>query len=112
MIVLLTAFTLFNLIAAAASLGGAARLLTAEERAHWRSKRLLLIAALLAWSFPLAALGGTALAWRHYQAGQHDSLPLILGPLLWLIVMGAVFAVVDFLDDGVIGNARARRPEA
>lgn len=110
MIVLLTAFTLFNLIAAAASLGSAARLLTAEERGHWGSKTLLLIAALLAWSFPLAALGGTALAWSHYQAGQTDSIPLILGPLLWLIVMGAVFAVVDFLDDGVIGNGRIRNP--
>jgi len=110
MIVLLTAFTLFNLVAAAASLGGAARLLTTEERAHWRSKTLLLIAALLAWSFPIAALGGTALAWRHYESGQHDAIPIILAPLLWLIVMGAVFAIVDFLDDGVIGNGRIRNP--
>jgi hypothetical protein len=31
---------------------------------------------------------------------------MILAPIAWLLVMGLFFAVADFADDGVIGNAR------
>ncbi|MET0181894.1 MAG: hypothetical protein ABW199_03310 [Caulobacterales bacterium] len=91
---------------AVASLGSAVRLATREERAHWRSKTLLMLAAILAWTFPAAALAGVATAWTHYYAGEHDAIPIILAPIGWLILMGLVFALVDFVEDGVIGNAR------
>lgn len=108
MLVLLWAFTGFNLVAAAASLGGAMRLTTREERARWGSKRLLMLAAFLAWTFPLAAALGVAMAWGHYQAGEHDAIAIILAPIAWLVAMGAVFAIVDFAEDGILGNARKR----
>jgi hypothetical protein len=34
----------------------------------------------------------------------------MLAPILWLFVMGLVFAIVDFAEDGIIGNARMRDP--
>ncbi len=108
MLVLLWVFSAFNLIAAAASLGTAVRLMTRHERAHWRSKTLLTLAAILAWTFPAAALAGVATAWSHYNAGEHDSIPIILAPIGWLMAMGLVFAIVDFAEDGILGNARTR----
>ena len=36
------------------------------------------------------------------------ALPLMLAPILWLLVMGLVFAIVDFAEDGILGNARVR----
>jgi len=112
MLVLLWAFTAFNLVVAVASLGQGVRLMTRDERAHWRSKTLLTLAAILAWTFPIAAIAGVWLGWSHYHAGQHDAVPLVLAPLAWLIAMGIVFAIVDFVEDGVLGNARARTPDA
>jgi hypothetical protein len=112
MLVLLWAFTGFNLVFAVLSLGQAARLVTREERAHWRSKTLLTLAAILAWTFPIAALAGVALGWSHYSAGKLDAVQIVLAPLGWLMAMGIVFALVDFLEDGVLGNARARTPDA
>jgi hypothetical protein len=109
MFTLLIAFSLFNLFAGIGALGHGVRLLAKEEQAAWRSKTLLLLAALLSWSFPLAAAGFTVLAWDHYQAGAHDAVPLILAPLAWLVLLGVVFVAVDFADDGIIGNAR-RKP--
>lgn len=106
MLVLLWAFSAFNAIVGTASLGTAVRLMTAGERARWRSKTLLTIAAILAWTFPAAALAGVAAAWTHYQAGQQGAIPIILAPIGWLLAMGLVFAVVDFAEDGIIGNAR------
>lgn len=107
MLVLLWAFSAFNVVAAAASLGTAVRLMTGPERARWRSKRLLTLAAILAWTFPAAAFAGVATAWSHFNAGQADAIPIILAPIAWLMAMGLVFAIVDFAEDGVLGNARS-----
>lgn len=104
----LLAFSLFNLCATAACLGAAVRLLQPDERAQWRSKRLLFVAALLAWTFPLAAVGATAWAWTRAEAGSPHAVVIALAPILWLIVMGAIFALVDFLEDGVIDFGRGR----
>lgn len=108
MVVLLWAFSAFNMVIAAASLGTAMRLATRTERRHWRSKRLLTIAAFLAWTFPAAAFAGVVTAWQHFNEGRLDSVPIILAPIAWLLLMGVVFAVVDFAEDGVLGNGRMR----
>jgi hypothetical protein len=112
MFVLMIAFTVFHLVAGTASLGLAVRLLTVEERAYWRSKRALFVAGLMCWVYPAAAFVGASFAWRGFNAGEHYALPLLLAPILWLVVMGIIFAIVDFAEDGVLGNARARTPEA
>jgi hypothetical protein len=109
--VLLIAFSLFNLFAGAGALGHGVRLLTKEEQAAWRSKILLLLAALLSWTFPLSGLVCTVLAWQHYNAGLHDAVPLVLLPLAWLLLLGIVFVAVDYADDGIIGNARRNSGE-
>lgn len=106
MLVLVWAFTLFNIAAALASLGQAVRLLRASERAHWRSRTLYGLAIAIAWSFPIAALAGVMLGWLHFQQGARDAIPLLLAPIAWLFVMGVVFAIADFVEDGVLGNAR------
>jgi hypothetical protein len=105
---LLAAFSLFHLAAGTASLGLAVRLLTPEERAHWRSKRALFVAELLCWIYPALAFAGAAAAWRAFSAGGHHAFPLMLAPFAWLLIMGAVFAIVDFAEDGVLGNTRER----
>jgi hypothetical protein len=112
MIVLLTAFTLFHLVAGTASLGMAVRLLTDEERARWRSKRGLLIAESISWVYPALGLIFAGLAWADYAAGRHEAVPIILAPLAWLIAMGVVFAIVDFAEDGILGNARIKSRES
>jgi hypothetical protein len=33
-------------------------------------------------------------------------VPIILAPIAWLMVLGLVFAIVDFAEDGIHGNAR------
>jgi hypothetical protein len=111
MVIILSAFTLFHLAVGVASLGMAVRLLTPEERAHWRSKPALLVAELLCWVYPVIAFVAASSAWRA-GAGAPHALPFMLTPILWLVVMGLVFAIVDFVEDGVLGNARARTPES
>jgi len=106
MLFILGAFSLFHLAAGMASLGLAVRLMTDEERAHWRSKRALFVAALMCWIYPISAAAGGVLAWRAFDAGRHEALPLIIAPLGCLVLMGIVFAIVDFAEDGVLGNAR------
>lgn len=108
MLVILWAFTLFHLFAGLASLGLAIRLLTPSERRLWRSQAALLVAEFLCWIYPIAALASTKVAWTAFNAGAPHAFPMILTPILWLVVMGVAFAVVDFLEDGVLGNARAR----
>lgn len=107
MIVLLWALSLFNGFAALASVGLAVRLLTDDERGQWRSKRLLTLAIAIAWVTPLAAIAGTALAWTDFSAGREHGALLALIPVAWLLVMGLVFAIVDFAEDGILGNARS-----
>mgnify|MGYP001351666955 CR=1 FL=1 len=111
MLVLMAAFSLFHLLIGAASLGLAVRLLAPEERAHWRSKPALLVAEVICWIYPVIAFVAASLAWRAFNAGGHYGFPLMLAPLLWLVVMGLVFAIVDFAEDGVLGNARRPGPE-
>lgn len=111
MIVILTAFTLFHVVVGIASLGLALRLLTPEERAHWRSERARLTAEVLCWVYPVLAFTSAIVAWRSYHAGEAHAAPLMLAPILWLLVMGGVFAVVDFVEDGVLGNARSEKTD-
>lgn len=108
MIVILVAFTLFHVVVGLASLSTAVRLLTPAERALWRSRSALLVAELLCWVYPVAAFVASKSAWDAYHAGQHHALPLLFVPILWLLLMGLVFAIVDFAEDGILGNARLR----
>jgi hypothetical protein len=74
----------------------------------WRSKTLLAIADAFAWVLPLAAAIGTALAWVEMNAGQQHGALLAFIPIGWLVLMGIVFAVVDYAEDGILGNGRMR----
>lgn len=112
MFILMAAFSLFHLLIGTASLGLAVRLLTPDERAQWRSRPALLVAELICWIYPVIAFAAASMAWRAFNAGAHYGFPLMLAPLLWLVVMGLVFAIVDFAEDGVLGNARVRGPDA
>ncbi len=110
MTTILAAFTLFHLAAGLGAVGVGLRLVSAGERTLWRSKAALLVAQLLCWTYPVLAFAGASGAWRIFRAEGAYVLPLMLAPLLWLLVMGLVFALVDFAEDGVIGNARRRDP--
>ena len=111
MIVLLWALTFINACAALGSIGLALRLMKKEERAYWRSKTLLLLADAFAWVLPLAAIAGTAMAWLDMINGHPAGALLAFIPIGWLVLMGIVFAVVDYAEDGILGNARAKTPE-
>jgi hypothetical protein len=89
-----------------ASLMLALRMLTPAERAHWTSPAALLVAELLCWIYPIAAFVGAKSAWSAYDAGHPMALAMLIAPILWLVMMGLVFAIVDFAEDGVLGNAR------
>jgi hypothetical protein len=106
MSVILGAFSLFHVAVGMASLGLAVRLLSQEERARWRSSGARFVAEALCWVYPVLAFVCASFAWRNTEAAH--ALPLMLAPILWLVVMGLVFAIVDFLEDGVLGNARLR----
>jgi len=105
--ILLWALTLFNVAAAFGGLALALRLATPQERAHWRSKILLHIADAFAWVLPLAAVLGTMIAWMDVTAGRPAGALLAFIPIGWLVLMGIVFAVVDYAEDGILGNGRA-----
>jgi len=107
MIVILWAFTLFHVAVGLASLGLAVRMLGPVERSHWRSKVALLVAELLCWIYPIAAFVGVKSAWSAHDVGHPLALAMIIAPILWLVMMGLVFAIVDFAEDGVLGNARS-----
>lgn len=106
MIVLLWAMTCFNVAIAFIGMGLAIHLMSPHERTHWRSQRLLRIADVIAWVVPFAAVAGTLLAWSEMNAGRAGGALYAFLSLAWLIVMGIVFAVVDFAEDGILGNAR------
>lgn len=108
MIVILAAFSLFHLVAGVASLSMAVRLLAPEERKHWRSKPNLFVAELTCWLYPVIAFIAGIVAWRAFSAGQPHALALLAAPFLWFVAMGIVFAVVDYAEDGILGNARTR----
>lgn len=109
MFVILTAFSLFHLAAAMASLGLAVRLLTAEEAECWQSRRALWVARLLCWIYPLVAALGVGFSWRMFEQAAPEAVAMIIAPFAWLVVMGLIFAIVDFAEDGVIGNARVNK---
>jgi hypothetical protein len=104
--VILWAFTLFHVAVGLASLGLALRLLTPEERAHWRSQSALLVAEFLCWIYPIAGFVAVKSAWGAYTVGHAHAIPMLLSPIMWLVLMGLLFAIVDFAEDGVLGNAR------
>lgn len=106
MTVILWAFTLFHVAVGLATLGAAIRMLTPQERAYWRSRVALLIAELMCWIYPITAFVSVRSAWAAYEVGHPFALVMILAPIAWLLVMGVVFAIVDFAEDGVLGNAR------
>jgi hypothetical protein len=106
MTVILWAFTLFHIFVGTACLVLAVRMLTPEERRLWRSPLPLLAAELLCWIYPIAAYVAAKSAWAAHEAGHAMALPMLLAPILWLLLMGLIYAIVDFADDGVIGNAR------
>jgi hypothetical protein len=108
MTVILWAFTAFHFVVALASLGLAVRLLSAEERAHWRSQAARMVAEVMCWVYPAAAFFAVRAAWEAYNQGHHLAMPLLLAPIGWLMAMGLVFAIVDYAEDGVLGNARSR----
>jgi hypothetical protein len=108
MTVILWAFTLFHVAVGLASLTAAIRLLTPQERAHWRSTVALLVAELLCWIYPIAAFVSVKSAWAANAAAHPFALVMLLAPILWLVLMGVMFAIVDFAEDGVLGNARNR----
>lgn len=109
MIVLLGALSLFHLLVGVASLGMAVRLLTPEERALWRSKPNLFVAELMCWLYPAIAFVCAVMAWGAFGDGRPHALALLFAPFLWFVLMGVLFAIVDFAEDGILGNAR--RPE-
>jgi hypothetical protein len=109
MVIILTAFTLFHLCVGLASLRLGMRFLAPEERELWDSKRALIVAEVLCWVYPVLAFVCASWAWRILEtAGAPYAVPLMMAPILWLVVMGLVLAIVDFAEDGILGNVRRR----
>jgi hypothetical protein len=108
MSIILTAMTLFHLAAGLGGIGVGLRLLNGDERKYWRSKNALLVAEVLCWVYPVLAFVCASWAWRAYEAGNGLALPVMFAPVLWLLLMGLIFAIVDFAEDGILGNARVR----
>jgi hypothetical protein len=98
----LVVFTLFNLCAAIAAFRTVGQLALPGEEKKWASKRLFLIARVGCWGLLIIAIWASAAGW----AFSPDWAPLVLAPIGWLLVMGAVFAVVDFAEDGVFDFGR------
>ncbi|NWG53604.1 MAG: hypothetical protein HXY28_07790 [Hydrogenophilaceae bacterium] len=112
MLTLLVAFSLFNLCAGAACVGLGVRLFRREARAAWASRRLLFVAALLCLTFPPAAAAGVFIAWSHYLSGALDAVAIVLAPIGWLVLLGVIFAIIDFAEDGVFDFGRGPRRDA
>lgn len=121
MLTLLWALSLFYLFAGAGALAAGMRLVGPEARRAFASRRLHWIAVGFCFSFPVAALAGMSLAWFMFaqpsiqagiqagiQGGQHAPLAA-LAPLAWLVALGALFAVVDVAEDGVMDFGRGPR---
>jgi len=100
----------FNLCAAAACAGAGMRLVGAAARAAWASKLLYRIAMTMCWGMVALAGLSTALAWSFWSVRAGYGL-IVLVPLVWLVLMGAVFAIVDFAEDGVFDFGRGAPPK-
>lgn len=113
MIVFLAAFSVFNVLLGYAALRRAEKLMSREERAAWVSPRLHAIAAFAAWSLPVLCAFATGAAWSMEEGDRHWAPAVILAPVLWLLAMGAFFAIVDVAEDGVsdLGHGTLRRPK-
>jgi len=98
----LTVFTLFNLCAAAAAFRTVGQLAERGAEKKWASMRLFLIARVGCWGLLIIASWASAAGWA-FSPGW---APIVLGPIVWLLVMGVVFAVVDFAEDGVFDFGR------
>jgi hypothetical protein len=105
MFAFVTIFSLFNVCASVAGAGAGMRLLTAENKAAWASKRLYVIALAMAWGMAALGLGASAIAWALWPRDPRYAL-FTLVPALWLIAMGFIFAAVDFAEDGVFDFGR------
>jgi hypothetical protein len=106
--VFLSVFSLFNLGAGIVAAGAALRL-RREGRTAWASARLYVIAHVLTIGLAALSFGLTPWVWMLALDDRHYA-PLILGPIAWLFVMGAVFAAVDFAEDGVLDFGRGPVP--
>ncbi|MBU6374014.1 MAG: hypothetical protein KJS97_14905 [Alphaproteobacteria bacterium] len=115
MTALLTALSVFHLFVGTGALALGVRMSSGEGKSAWRSPLLRRIAMLIAWTYPLIALGCVAMAWRTALGADPHYAPLwAIAPLIWLVLKGLAFAVIDVLEDGVFGNALYRpgeRPE-
>jgi hypothetical protein len=96
--IFLWCLTGFNLVAGAAALVRGLRLWSPTAREAWQSTRLYYLAIWIACSMPVVAGAFTVLAWWAPTAAA--AAPLILAPIAWLMVMGLIFAVIDFAEDG------------
>lgn len=98
--IFLWAFTAFNSLAGIFALLRGFALSARAERAQWVSKRLYGLALFIAATLPLIAVGCSVAAWQAHANGSAMAGPLILGPLIWLVAIGVVFAAIDFAEDG------------
>jgi hypothetical protein len=103
--IFLTGFTAFNLLLALMATQKAARLMRPTGHERWASRRLFGLAVFIAVSLPIICVAATWAGWS-LRAGAHFAAHVaIAAPTVWLLAMGALFAAVDFLEDGILGNA-------
>ncbi len=100
--IFLTVFTLFNLCAVAAAWNGIMNVDVMYGVKGWASKRLYTISIVACWGLLLTGLWASAAGWAFAPEGA----PLVLLPVCWLMLCGIVFAVVDFIEDGVFDFGR------
>jgi hypothetical protein len=114
MTLLLSALSVFHLVVTAGALALGVRMSTPEGKAAWRSALLHRVALAIAWSYPLVALLCVPMAWRTAAGADPHFAPLwAIAPLIWLVLEGLAFALIDLMEDGVLGNAlhpRGERP--
>ena len=115
MTALLAALSVFHLIVSTGALALGVRMSTGEGKSAWRSLLLRRVAMAIALAYPLVALGCVAMAWRTAAGADAHFAPLwAIAPLVWVVLTGLAFALIDVLEDGVFGNALygpGERPE-
>jgi hypothetical protein len=103
--IFLIGFTAFNLILALMAAQKAARLLRPTGKARWASERLYGLAVFIAVSLPIVCVAAIATGWTLRSSAHFAAHLTMAAPTVWLLAMGALFAAVDFLEDGILGNA-------